>query len=87
MPEAFAQPWQEFKEGNKTLNENLFQVARRSRVNVITSSALAQGELARFEPPVDFLKLSSIPAKHIQFTRSIPAQALLCNCYCLIHVT
>jgi len=77
MPEAFGQKWQEYKEGDKVLNENVFQVARRSRVNVITSSPLAQGQLGLMEPPKDVFKMSSIAAKHIQFARSIPAEALL----------
>jgi len=77
MPEAFAQKWQEWKEGDKVLNENLFQIARRTRVNVITSSPLAQGQLALVEPPKDVFKMSSTGAKHLQFARSIPAEALL----------
>ena len=82
MPEAFAQPWQEYKEGDKVLNENVFQVARRSKINVITSSPLAQGQLGRMEPPKDVFKMSTIPAKHIQFARSIPAEAMLSKFFC-----
>ena len=77
MAEAFAHPWQEFQENDKVLTENLFQVARRLNVNVITSAPLAQGQIAKAEPPVDIFNLPTASAKHIQFTRSIPAQALL----------
>lgn len=77
MAEAFGHPWQEFKENDKVLTENLFQVARRLNVNVITSSPLAQGQIAKVQPPVDIFNLPTASAKHIQFTRSIPAQAML----------
>ena len=77
MPESYSFAWQQFKEGDTTHEENLFQVARRLRIGVITSSVLAQGQLAKVNPPRDIFKMSSPSAKHIQFTRSIPAEALL----------
>jgi len=79
MPEAFAHKWQEVKEENQTIEQNLFQVARKMKVSVITSSSLAQGQLSQLEPPTDVFKMSTRAAKHLQFSRSIPAEALLCK--------
>jgi len=81
MPEAFSQKWQEVTEGDKKFEWNVFQVARKMKVSVVTSSSLAQGQLSRIEPPKDIFKMSTIAAKHLQFTRSIPAEALLSNIF------
>ena len=78
MPEAFAQKWQEFNlEDNKKVSENLFQVARRCKVNVIASAPLLQGTLLQLPLDSTIFKCSNLGAKHLQFVRSIPAQALL----------
>ena len=78
MPEIFAEKWQEWEEiGKETIKENLFQVARRCQINVITSSPLLQGTMIQLPLPTELFYCTNLGAKHIQFARSIPAQALL----------
>ena len=78
MPEAFAEKWQEFiLENNEKVSENVFQVAKRCQVNVITSAPLLQGTLIQLPLDSTIFKCSNLGAKHLQFVRSIPAQALL----------
>jgi aryl-alcohol dehydrogenase-like predicted oxidoreductase len=77
MPEAFLEKWQEVKEGDKITRETLFQVAKAQKVNVITSSPLAQGLMSQVPLSSDIFKASNLGAKHLQFSRSVPAQALL----------
>lgn len=77
MPEAFLEKWQEIKEGDKTTRETLFQVAKNQKINVITSSPLAQGLMSQVPLSSDIFKASNLGAKHLQFSRSVPAQALL----------
>lgn len=79
MPESFAEKWQPWTEGGKTIYENVFQVARRCRINVITSSPLAQGLMSQVPLSTDLFKCSNLGAKHIQFARSLPAEALTCK--------
>lgn len=82
MPEAFSEMWQEWaEEGKDTLRENLFQIARRCNINIITSSPLLQGTMIQLPLPSNLFYCANLGAKHIQFSRSLPAQALLSNSF------
>jgi hypothetical protein len=79
MPESFAEKWQELTESGKTTMETLFTVAKRNKINVVTSSALAQGLMMQVPLSTDLFKCQHVSAKHIQFTRSLPAESLICK--------
>ena len=79
MPEAFIEPWQEFedKEGVKR-NKILVGCLTDLKLNLITSQPLAQGLISRI--PLSRLAVPDVynlPARHIQFVRSIPSRCLV----------
>ena len=86
MPESFAEKWQQYNDNGKILNENVFQVARRCRLNVITSSPLAQGLMIQVPLTSEIFKVKNLGAKHIQFARSLPAEALLSKILVCIRI-
>jgi len=78
MPEVFLEKWQEVKqEDGKTTKETLFQAAKSLKINVITTSPLAQGLMMQVPLATEIFKCINLGAKHIQFSRSAPAQALI----------
>jgi aryl-alcohol dehydrogenase-like predicted oxidoreductase len=81
MPEAFAEHWQTTSKGeNKELQEvPLLTSARLNRINVFSSSPLLQGSIIQVPLPTDIFKCNYLGAKHLQFVRSIPAEALISN--------
>jgi len=81
MPEAFAEKWQQYNDNGKIYTENVFQVCRRARINVMTSSPLAQGTMIQVPLDTNIFKCANLGAKHIQFARSLPAEALTCKFY------
>eukprot|EP01017_Pseudomicrothorax_dubius_P040184 TRINITY_DN6251_c0_g1_i7.p1 TRINITY_DN6251_c0_g1~~TRINITY_DN6251_c0_g1_i7.p1 ORF type:complete len:229 (+),score=62.47 TRINITY_DN6251_c0_g1_i7:738-1424(+) len=82
MPEAFAQKWQETtsvdeKGVHRKQIVNLVSAARQLNVQVISSAPLLQGSMMQVPMPTDVFKCAHLGAKHLQFIRSTPAQALL----------
>lgn len=77
MPEAFAELWQEITENGVVIKERVLSVARKYKVNVISCSPLLQGTMIQLPLPTEVFKCKNLGAKHLQFIRSIPAEALL----------
>lgn len=78
MHEAFSSKWQNYKcpeDGNKS-KEKLLAVARLLELNVITSSPLWQGAMLQVPMSSDTFHCKSLGAKHLNFIRSIPSEAI-----------
>ena len=80
MPEAFIEPWQEFKEekdGN-TINTKEILVAACNilKMNLITSQPLFQGKLSQLNLP-NKMGVYNTASRHLQLIRSIPTRWLL----------
>lgn len=77
MPEAFIEPWQEFKEekdGN-TINTKEILVAACNilKMNLITSQPLFQGKLSQLNLP-NKMGVYNTASRHLQLIRSIPTR-------------
>lgn len=88
-PEAFIEKFQTYKSEDisgkaessketetKNSTATLTAVCARSKINVITSSPLLQGILTELPLENKIFKVKSNVAKHLQFIRSIPAEAI-----------
>jgi hypothetical protein len=77
MPEAFIEPWQEFKQykdGNEvTTNEILVAACNMLKMNLITSQPLFQGKLAQLNLP-NKMNVYNTASRHLQLIRSIPTR-------------
>ncbi|KAM3131576.1 hypothetical protein pb186bvf_016360 [Paramecium bursaria] len=71
MPEAFLEDWQRYKEEQT----QILSVARFLKINLVISSPLMGGTMTQVPMP-DSLRCQYLGAKHIQFVRSIPAEAI-----------
>lgn len=79
MPEAFAEHWQITNKGESKEPEEvpLLTAARLNKINVFSSSPLLQGSIIQVPLPTDVFRCNYLGAKHLQFVRSIPAEALI----------
>ena len=75
MPEVFSEKWQLLRT-DKLEKCELLKIARKLQINVVSSSPLMQGMLQQVPLPVETFGLSDNGARHVQFTRSIPATCL-----------
>lgn len=77
MPEAFIEPWQEFKEekdGNEvSTNEILVAACNALEMNLVTSQPLFQGKLAQLNLP-NKMNVYNTASRHLQLIRSIPTK-------------
>ena len=55
----------------------LLKAARLLEINVVTSSPLMQGVMNDVPLPDNVFKFKDNGARHLQFTRSIPAKSLI----------
>lgn len=81
MHEAFSSKWQNYKcpeEGLKS-KEKLLAVARLLHLNVVTSSPLWQGAMLQVPMSTDTFHCKALGAKHLNFIRSIPSEAIKCT--------
>lgn len=72
MPEAFVHKWQEL-DGSE---EILLNVAKKLKLNIISSSPLLQGQLLELPLSKSMLGVESQAGRHLQLIRSIPSDAL-----------
>jgi hypothetical protein len=78
MPEAFIEPWQKVEDPKDKVvrNKILLPVCNDFGINVISSQPLLQGNLASMPLSRSHMSVFNIPARHLQFMRSIPGRAL-----------
>ncbi|CDW83369.1 UNKNOWN [Stylonychia lemnae] len=77
MPEAFVEAWQPHTDDKQvTKNKILLGLCNDLQLNVISSQPLLQGYLAQIPLSRAHNNVFNIPARHLQFVRSIPSKAL-----------